>query len=168
MGLWLLFFFIGLYPHLCFDLLRALGQVTTPRALVNSPYVLTLAQAAFLGWFVFHRCREAGLDAVEARGKGLQAAIVSLAAFLPIELNRALARSDAALVELQRIYYLVAVVKCLAWLYLFSIPLRYYFVNGYEVFVAMRSFFPSVHRQRRRDRQSEPPRREQEEAPFRP
>ncbi len=144
LGLWAVFFVVGAVPEWTYEQLRMASHVVTQRALVNSPFLLSLALAAYLAWFTYHRCREAGLDGIHTRGKTLQIAIISLAAFLPLSTESLLNLNSIMVPAWRHLVTITAAVKTLAWLYLLSILLRYYLGSGHETFVRIPSLLPSV------------------------
>ena len=141
--LWTLFFAIGLAPEWCFDYLRYIGKVTTPNALVNSHHLITLALAAYLGLFTYLRSIEANIEPVQAHGKALQVIILALIAFLPVT-RIVVQYNNIPVQSLRNVVIGVTLTKMLAWLYLYTVIIRYYFIDQYRVFKKMRSIFPSV------------------------
>lgn len=143
LGLWTLFFAAGLLPNETFDGLRVLSGVVTARAAINSPWVLPLAQAAFLFYFFHEACRRAGIDPDQSGAKALQTAIVALVAFLPMELSQILEMQYNPVPQLRLLYFGAALVKGIAWLYLFTLAIRYH-LKGDQVLRALWVFFPSA------------------------
>ena len=144
---WTLFFSVGLDPETVFARFRVWGGVLTQDAWVNSPHMITLGLAAYVGVFAYQRCIESGLDANEAQGRGVQTAVLGLAAFLkhsPLLLVLARNIPDG---RYRMIVYTVMGAKLLAWLYLYSLFLRYYVGGSKHVFASMTTFFPSAHYQ---------------------
>lgn len=139
--LWLAFFYLGLFPELSFYYFREAGHVSAHRAMINSPYVLSLSLCGYLGYFTYLRCRELNLDFAESQGKGLQLTLIAFVAFLPIGLDQFGAYSEQFTAEGYRIMVAFAAVKCLAWLYLMSLMLRYYLLQGPMVFMNMPQLF---------------------------
>ena len=146
LGLWLVFFAVGLVPEWVFHGLRTVGAVATQRALVNSPYFITVAFAVYLGAFTFARCRAAGLPEANARGNALQSALLALVAFLPFPLQLFQDAMNIPVADLRRLVYVVGSTKLVAWAYLLSLLIRYYMFGHSRVFAHMLSLFPSVHR----------------------
>jgi len=146
--LWLLFLLIGLVPEVFYISLRTLGGVVTQHALVNSPHVVQLALAGYLGYFVYLRCIDASIDRETAAGKGVQLAVAGLVAFLPT-LPETWNSHDLQgllldLILLGPLYMSVILIKLLAWCYLFLVLLRYYFLDGERVLQRMLNLFPST------------------------
>lgn len=140
--LWTSFFAAGLFPEWVYYQLRAWGQVVTQRAMTNSLYLLPVAMAGFFAGFVFVRCREAGTGNA-AMGKAMQVWILALVAFLPIRLEQIGDYLRIPEAEYRRLILGMATVKCISWLYLYSIVLRFHFWSGYRLFLRMPSVFPS-------------------------
>jgi len=143
LGLWTLFFAAGLLPNETFDGLRMISGVITTRAAINSPWVLPLAQAAFLFYFFHGACHRAGMDPEQSGAKALQTAIVALVAFLPMELSQIPEMRYNPVPQLRLLYFAMAAVKGIAWLYLFTLTIRYH-LRGGQVLRALWVFFPSA------------------------
>ncbi len=144
-ALWMLFFLAGLFPEWVFRELRQAGAVTTQDAYINSHHMITLGLTGYLIYFLYQRGREAGLDTISARGKALQAGIVALVAFLPIQLEQAGQFRNIPVAHLRHLILFVAVTKVACWGYLLALLLRYYFRSGDRVFLEMPLLFPSAH-----------------------
>ncbi|HPO15614.1 MAG TPA: hypothetical protein PLI09_19385 [Candidatus Hydrogenedentes bacterium] len=145
-GLWLIFFAAGLVPEWIYVQLRELGHVVTQRALINNMSLLPLAMTAYITVFFYQRCCEAGLSRPMARGKSFQLFLLALIAFvLPVRLELFMDYLLIPVAEYRRLLFSMIAVKCIAWLYLLSVVCRYYFFNGYRVFIQMPSLFPSAH-----------------------
>lgn len=122
-GLWLVFFTLGLWPELTFELLRWAGYVFTQNAVINSHHFITWSLAGFLGFFVYQRCLEAGLPPFEGLGKAVQLGILAFVAFidLPVELIPDIRNAgDRVLVSA------TVGLKLLVWGYLYVLIVRYY------------------------------------------
>ncbi len=145
--LWVAFFYMGLFPVFSFNLLRDIGNVYSRHAMINSPYVLILSLCGYLGYFVYLRCREIRCTYAEAQGKGLQITLIAFFAFLPIGLDQFGLWEDIYPLEGLRIMWGFATVKCIAWLYLMSLILRYYLLQGPSVFLGMTQLFGRMPRQ---------------------
>jgi len=141
--LWLIFFLVGLLPEKTFFLLRDLGYVATQNASVNSVWLPVAAMAAFLTFFAYYVCREANLDPGEAEGKALQIAVFALLAFLPLRLEQFKEYLLVPVPEHRRLLIGACTVKCVAWLYLLSLVIRYYCWKGGRVFTLLPSAFSS-------------------------
>ncbi|MBI2423709.1 MAG: hypothetical protein HYV27_12840 [Candidatus Hydrogenedentes bacterium] len=145
MALWTVFFCAGLLPVETFYLLRDLGMVLTQSALVNSFHLVGLSLAAYMGFFVYFRCREEGLDAPEAQGKALQLGVVALVAFLPLPFQQIVDVSEMPTAYFRYLTIGIAVLKVWCWLYLYLLLLVYYVLNHAAVFTGIHSWFPSTH-----------------------
>lgn len=144
-GLWELFFLVGLLPEPVFRLLRDAGAVLPQRAVVNSPYAITIGLAGFLAVFAYNQCRRHGLSHGEAGDKSLQYAVVALVAFLPVDFIGVLNVIGNELVRNRSTIYLSTAAKSVAWLYLMMLICKYYLGND-SAFMSMPSFFPSTRR----------------------
>ena len=128
--LWFVFFLLGLWPELTFDLLRMAGYVFSQNAIINSYNFITWALTAFVAHFVYHRSIEAELPPIEALGKAMQLGILAFVAFidLPVELI-----PDTRYL-MDRVLIMGTVgFKLLVWLYLYSLIFRYYWTGRAEV-----------------------------------
>jgi hypothetical protein len=146
LGLWTLFFAVGLLPEPFFFALRDWGGVTTFNALVNSPYVLSLALAGYIGFFAFHRCRQALLSIFESQDRALQLTLIALVAFLPIDPVTAITAYKAPSIITTTAVYLAVGLKLGGWLYLVVLFARYYLGGIDDVFSRIPSMFPSTRR----------------------
>lgn len=144
-GLWELFFLVGLLPEPTFRLLRDVGSVLPQRAMINSPYAITIALAGFVALFAYNQCRGHGLSRGEAGDKSLQYAVVALVAFLPVDFIGVLNVVGNELVQNRSTIYVSTAAKSVAWLYLMVLICRYYLGHD-SAFVSMPSFFPSTRR----------------------
>ena len=143
LALWLPMLTAGMFPEAVFTALRRAGHVTTQDALVNSPFLLYWGLVAFTACFVYHACMEGDDGAPVARARAFTAAVVAMMAFLPIRME-ALPQYFMVMPAEQRNTLLsAAAVKSLAWLYLFSLLLRYYLGDA-RVFHRLPSLLPSV------------------------
>ncbi len=155
LGLWSCFFAIGLVPELAFYAFRELAAVPSYVALVNSSAVITIALAAYLAFFANRRCKESGLGRVASHGKALEIAVLCLVAFLEIPAKGS-AFEARTLLEivldfrslpgryLQTVVLFVGLSKLVAWLYLYSLVLRYHAFADRGVFARIPSLFPSM------------------------
>jgi hypothetical protein len=141
---WLLFFSIGLAPEEFYTALRMWANVPTQRALVNNPYMLTLAMSGYAALFTWARCREANLGEAESLEKTLHVAIISLAAFLPFRLPTVLEVSRIPIAETRYIVCAIAAGKAIAWFWLSFMIIRYYTYARHAVFINMPLFLPSA------------------------
>lgn len=141
--LWLIFLLAGLLPEKAFFLLRDLGHVATQNASVNSVWLPVVAMAAYLTFFAYYVCRKADLESGEAEGKALQIAVLALLAFLPLRLEQFNEYLLVPVPEHRRLLIAACTVKCIAWVYLLTLLLRYYCWNGKSAFSRMPSAFSS-------------------------
>lgn len=155
LGLWTVFFALGLVPELAFFVLRELGAVPSHTALVNSSAVLTLGLTTYLALFAYRRCRESGFGSTGSQGKSLEVAMLSLVAFLEIPAKGFAFESRTLLgillevgelpgLYLQAVVLFVGACKILAWFYLYSLVLRYHAFGNRQVFARIPSLFPST------------------------
>lgn len=163
LAFWFTFFIIGLAPELFFSVFRTAGGVSPYSALVNSSAIITVGFSIYLALFAYRRCRSAGLTAYISQGKALEVALLALVAFLELPALRASLEGrrtllalvlDIGAVEdryLQGVILFVAASKLLAWIYLFSLVLRYHAFGNRAVFTQVPSMFPSMHRSEHKD-----------------
>jgi len=144
-GLWELFFLVGLLPEPTFRLLRDVGAVLPQRAMINSPYAITIALAGYIAVFAYNQCRRHGLSHGEAADKSLQYTVVALVAFLPVDFVGVLNVVGNELIQNRATIYISTAAKSVAWLYLMILMCKYYLGNE-SAFVGMPSFFPSTRR----------------------
>lgn len=142
---WCLLFAVGMAPEEVYYLLREASGVTTQRALINSPHMITLALSGFLGFFTYFRAREAGCSRMLSRGKALQVGCVGLVAFSNIPLDYLFHLDEIQITFYRNLLIGVALVKFSAWLYALSTLSRYYFFAGSTVYADMASILPSTH-----------------------
>lgn len=145
--LWLVFFLAGLDPEALFERLRELGLVVTQKAMINSPYVVSLLFAGYLGWFAYQRCIESGLSKVDAKARGLQIGIIGLMAFLSFSPKMVALVGEIQDGRYQTVVMIVAFAKLFAWFYLLILILRYYLLGQNDVFARISSVFPSTYRE---------------------
>jgi hypothetical protein len=138
--LWLIFFTVGIVPERIFLVLRDIADISTYDAALNSYQLITLALAAYFGFFCYQRCHDAGLDAPIAQAKAIQVAALGLLAFLDVPFEQ--------LLEGRNPYYHfllgISAAKMLTWLYLYSIMVRYYVARKRNVFAHMVTLIPSA------------------------
>jgi len=144
-GLWEVFFFAGMFPEAAFRLLRAAGAVLPQRALINSPYMLTIGLAGYFAAFAYHQCRRQGLTPGKSADMTLQYAVVAVVAFLPVDFWGVLHVAGNALIQNKATIYISTAAKLVGWVYLSVLVCRYYLGNE-NVFVTMPSLFPSTRR----------------------
>lgn len=164
LGLWSIFFAIGLVPELAFYAFREAAAVAPHTALVNSSAVITIAFTAYIAIFAGRSCRDAGLDLAASQGKAVEIAVLALIAFIEIPAKGSAFEARTlfeVLFEVQQLpgRYLQGVVlfvglsKLLAWLYLYSLVLRYHAFGNHAIFARIPSLFPSS----RDDKRAEDP-----------
>lgn len=144
--LWLFLFAMGFAPEETFYALRAWGGVVTQRALVNSPHLITVGFAAFLGFFTYFRAREAGCDQHIARGKATQMACIGLVAFADVPVAFLLQLDELRMAFHRNLLLGLTGVKFVAWTYALAVLFRYYFLSGPAVYANMANLFPSAQR----------------------
>ena len=157
LGLWSIFFAVGLVPELAFYAFREVAAVPAHTALVNSSAVITISFTAYIAIFVGRRCMDAGLDRAVSQGKAVEIAVLALIAFIEIPAKGS-AFEARTLFEvvldvqdlpgryLQGVVLFVGMSKLIAWLYLYSLVLRYHAFGDRGVFARVPSLFPSTHR----------------------
>lgn len=155
LGLWSCFFAVGLVPELAFATVRNFASVPSYVALVNSSAVITIALTVYLAFFTNRRCQASGLSPVASHGKALEIAVLCLVAFLEIPAKGA-AFETRTLLEialdfrslpgryLQTVVLFVGMSKLAAWLFLYSLVLRYHAFGKRHVFAHIPSIFPSM------------------------
>lgn len=121
--LWTCFFLFGLWPEQTYYTLRAAGYVFSQNAVINSYHFITWCLTGFLMHFVYHRCREAKLPGVESLGKATQLGVLAFVAFVDIPVAQIGDVRDTTVVVLVAG---TALFKLSAWLYLYTLLLRYY------------------------------------------
>jgi hypothetical protein len=143
--LWAAFFAVGLFPEWVYDQARDLGRVAAQRALTNSSWLITFSWAGYLGWFTLLRCREAADSQAAASAKGVQVLLLGLTAFMPLRLENIAEVQYIPVPSFRWLVYGTACAKCIAWLYLVLVVLRYYYFSGHQTFSNMPAIFPSAH-----------------------
>lgn len=125
--LWCLFFFLGLWPELTYNLLREAGYVFSQNAVINSFHFISWCLTGFLAHFVYHRCVEAGLPPLEAIGKAFQIGLLAFVAFINLPIEEIVHIRDA----IDRALVLGAIgLKVLVWFYLYVLIARYYWARN--------------------------------------
>ncbi len=153
LALWMVFFLVGLVPEPFFYALRNLGGVVTQNAMVNNPYLITLAFSFYFAAFVYQRCREAGLNDAQTWGRTVQVGMAGMVAFWwdPVALLFRVADFEAYsrlwTYYIRSAVYLVAILKFGLWYYLFGLVLRYCALGNVNVFANMICIFPSATRE---------------------
>ena len=121
--LWCLFFVLGLWPELTFNLFREAGYVFSQNAVINSFHFISWCLTGFLAHFVYHRCVEAELPPLEALGKAFQLGVLGFVAFIDLPIEQIVHIRDAV----DRALVLGTIgFKLLVWLYLYVLIARYY------------------------------------------
>ncbi len=121
--LWFIFFLIGLWPEQSFSVMRTAGYVFSQNAIVNSYHFITWCLVGFIVHFTYHRCLDSRFPPLEALGKSIQLGVVAFVAFvdLPVKLI-----PDIRHTLDQSIVIGMVMTKLLAWLYLYTLMVRYY------------------------------------------
>ncbi len=152
LGLWSLFFLIGLAPEVMFHGFRMVSGVTTQGAFVNSSAAITVGFSIYLAFFVSRQCRVAGLSDADAQGKAIQVGILGMLAFLELP-SRSLVFGTQTIVVLmvqatemndvylRNVIWVVGCSKIIAWLYLYSLVFRFHLMGRRHVFSRMPTFF---------------------------
>ncbi len=143
--LWTLFFALGIMPEWTFYLFRDWGAVVTQRAFVNSYHLISWGLTGYLFFFVQFRCRETGMHFMDALGRSVQIAAISVVAFIPAPLDHLFILSQIPVPSYRYLIIIVSAAKMLAWAYLYFVILRYYLWSGVNVFSRMVSIFPSFY-----------------------
>lgn len=152
LGLWSVFFAIGLVPELAFYALRELSGVVSRTAFVNTSAVITIGFTLYLALFAWRRCLDAGLSRPEAQVRALQVGLLALIAFLELPAQGATFETRTLLEVLanfneipdqylKMVVLFVGICKLAAWWYLFQVILRFYAFGNYKVFTAMPTLF---------------------------
>jgi len=134
LGLWIVIFHVGLLPSETYLRLRWAAGVVPQHALVNSEFVLYGLLVVFFGWFIYHRCIEAGLSAARSQMKATIYAGIALVAFAPVPMD---GFRDYVRIPVAADRYLVLSVyfaKILCWIHLLGLMFRYYLFSGQVVF----------------------------------
>ncbi|HRK36092.1 MAG TPA: hypothetical protein PLJ47_15955, partial [Candidatus Hydrogenedentes bacterium] len=143
--LWLVFFLVGFDPELLFFVAREAGMVATQSAMVNSPHVITIALAGYLGYFAYQRCLDVPIESADAKARGLQFAILGLIAFLAFSPFQMLSIGDIPVRQYRMIILFVGGTKLVTWFLLLGVIARYYLLGHAYVFAGMVSVFPSTY-----------------------
>jgi hypothetical protein len=146
--LWLLFFAAGFTPETVYHFLRETAWVVTQRAWINSFWMLSIMLGGWFAFFTWQRCREARLSPEGCRARTLETGCAALVAFMPVPIDVVMRADRILIVEMRNILIGAMIIKSICWLYLLSIVLRYYLVDGYRVFRRIPSFFPSTRRRK--------------------
>lgn len=134
---WTLFFVSGLFPGVTFDALREAGWVTTQRAMVNSPHLVTGAYAFYLAHFALRRAQEGGAPRWAARLTGFYVFVLGLIAFFELPFRLVIFAPSLLRAGDGYILLMVGVVKLIAWLVLYGMVLRYYAMGNTKVFAEL-------------------------------
>ena len=134
---WAVFFVMGMFPEFVFYTVRDAAWVTTQRAWINSPHVLTIAMAVYFGRFVSLRCTEAGLDRYESARRGVYATFMGVVAFFGYPLELLLVGPYRLDAWTRCLLYTGAAVKIGVWGYLYIVVLRYYAMGHFDAFAGL-------------------------------
>lgn len=133
--LWTAFFLIGLFPDLFFQsiCLLSFGWIPSRTVFPYSDFGVTVALSLYFGVFVFHQARAAGRAAGDASTRGVYGWALALVAFLGgvqflVAMPPGMPRLYRAAV------YVGMSAKLLAWVYLYTLVLRYYLLGQRGVF----------------------------------
>ncbi|MFP6598430.1 MAG: hypothetical protein VCC01_13305 [Candidatus Hydrogenedentota bacterium] len=174
MSLWSAFFAVGLVPEYVFHGLRALAHVSSYAAFVNSSAIITFALSAYVAFFVARQCRANGMRSADIQAKAIHVALLSILAFLEIPgrspifgtqtlLGLMLQSSLQVDQTLKVILWTVGCTKLAAWLYLYTLMLRFHVFGVRDVFTRMPTFFlrlphePQARRENPKDSKTSPP-----------
>ncbi len=155
LGLWAVFFSLGLAPELAFHLLRDLAKISYFTAIVNSSSFITLALVTYLSLFVYRRCLETSLSPAAATAKAIQCGLIALVAFLDLPSGRSTFEVHTILellfqlpdmpgLYVQAVVILVVATKLAAWWYLYALVFRYHAFGNRGVFANIPAVFPSA------------------------
>jgi hypothetical protein len=158
MALWSTLFAIGLVPEYVFHGLRALAKVSSYAAYVNSSAIITFTIATYVAFFVARQCRANGMTPGDIQAKAIHAALLSVLAFLEIPgrspifgtqtlLGLMLKSSLQVDQTLKVVLWIVGCTKLAAWLYLYTLMLRFHILGVRDVFTRMPTFFLQVRHQ---------------------
>lgn len=136
---WYIFFAIGASPEDTFNYLRIISGVTVWRAIINSPWAITIALSVYYSHFIYHRCLELQLSKIESKMKAIQSGLMAFLAFLPLRPDFELYRNMTQQ-EYVKIVYLILTLKVFFWIYLLTIVVFYY-LNGNKVFKKLPDLF---------------------------
>jgi hypothetical protein len=152
LGLWSIFFAVGLVPELAFYALREFGGVSTRTAFINTSAAITVSFTLYLAFFAWRRCLDAGLSRPESQVRALQVGLLALIAFLELPAQGASFQTRTLLEVLanfneipdrylKMVVLFVGICKLAAWWYLFQVILRFYAFGNYRVFTNMPTLF---------------------------
>lgn len=152
MTLWSTLFAVGLVPELVFHGMRALAGVSSYSAFINSSAIITFALTAYFAFFVARQCRANGLSSGIIQAKSVHVALLSMLAFMEIPgqspvfgtqtlLGLMLMSSLQVDQTLKVMLWVVGCTKLAAWLYLYTLMLRFHVLGNREVFARMHTFF---------------------------
>ena len=156
LGLWSFFFIIGLAPEWFFHGFRTLSGVTAQHAVINSSGLITVGFSAYFAFFVARQCRQGGLSDSDAQGKAIHVGIIAMIAFLELPSRSAIFGTQTLVylmvqssqiddAYLRNVLLLVGSLKLVAWLYLFSLIIRFHLMGRRHTFSRMPSFFGTHH-----------------------
>ena len=152
MGMWSVLFAIGLVPEFVFHGLRAAAHISKYTAFVNSSAIITLALAGYIAFFVSRQSRAGGISIPDSQAKAIHAALLSILAFIEIPgqspvfgiqtLLGLMLQSELQVEPSMKVMlWVVGCTKLAAWIYLYTLMLRFHVLGNREVFSKMRTFF---------------------------
>jgi len=158
MVLWSALFAVGLVPELAFHGLRGLAHVSSRFAMVNSSAMITFGLSAYLMFFVARQCVLTRMSRGEAHGKAIHVGLLSILAFLEIPsqspvfgiqtlLGLMLQSELQVEFSLKVMLWSIGCTKLAAWLYLYSLMIRFHIFGNREAFSRMPTFFVQIHRE---------------------
>jgi len=130
--LWYVFFALGASPEDTFNFLRIISGVTVWKAMVNSPWMITILLTMYYMYFIYHRCKEVPMSGFESFMKSFQSGLMAFVAFLPLRPDFNLYRNMPQQ-EYQNIIYVLLSMKVFFWLFLLTVVVFYY-LDGISVF----------------------------------
>ncbi|HOK09038.1 MAG TPA: hypothetical protein PLT82_02715 [Candidatus Hydrogenedens sp.] len=137
--LWIILFILGSSPEDTFNYLRVISGVTVWKAMVNSPWIITILLTGYYMHFIYHRCREVPLSNIESWMKSLQSGLMAFLAFLPLRPDFDLYKNIPQQ-EYIKIIYALLVMKVFFWIFLLTIVVFYYF-DGNSIFKRLPDLF---------------------------
>ena len=136
---WYIFFAIGASPEDTFNFLRIISGVTVWKAMVNSPWIITIALSMYYAHFIYHRCIEAEIPEFESAMKAIQAGLMAFLAFLPLRPDFELYKNMPHQ-EYMKVVYALLILKVFFWIFLLTIVV-FYNLNGNKIFRKLPDLF---------------------------
>lgn len=130
--LWYIFFALGASPEDTFNFLRIISGVTVWKAMVNSPWMITILLTMYYMYFIYHRCKEVPMSELESFMKSIQSGLMAFVAFLPLKPDFNLYKNIPQQ-EYQNIIYILLSMKVFFWLFLLTVVVFYY-LDGTSIF----------------------------------